>query len=146
MPVIDHATRTRNGLQSQCSVKREYVDKSIRTPQIGEALFTRQEAANPHDRRAVALLKNQTVMGHMPREFFRIFWRFLNHGDSISCKVTGKRKYGKGLEIPCVHEFLSSKKKKEYEMCIDVLPCLPNPLSEGNPSCTCIDLSLHVVI
>ena len=46
--------------------------------------------------------KNQTVVGHMPRESSKIFWHFLNDGGSLSCEVTGKRKYDKGLEVPCV--------------------------------------------
>ena len=55
--------------------------------------------------------KNQTVVGHMPRESSKIFWHFLiNDGGSISCEVTGKRKYDKGLEVPCVCKFLSSEK------------------------------------
>ena len=49
-------------------------------------------------------------MGHVPREFSRVFWHFLNHGGKVSCEVTGKRKHGKGLEVPCVYKFLGSEK------------------------------------
>jgi hypothetical protein len=45
----------------------------------------------------------------VPREFSRVFWHFLNHGGKISCEVTGRRKRGKGLEVPCVYKFLGAE-------------------------------------
>ena len=70
---------------------------------IGEILEVQREPENEHDRRAVCLLKSGTIVGHVPREIFRIFWFFLGHGGRISCEVTGRRKHGKGLEVPCVY-------------------------------------------
>ena len=29
-----------------------------------------------------------TVLGHGPQEFSRVFWRFLRHGETITCEVT----------------------------------------------------------
>ena len=88
-----------------------HVFKNIWTPRLGEVLLVKQEAGNTHDRRAVALLKaDRTVVGHVPKEFSRVFWHFLSHGGKISCEVTGRRKYGKGLEVPCVYQFLGSEK------------------------------------
>ena len=58
----------------------------------------------------VALLKvDRTVVGHVPGEFSRVFWHFLNHGGKISCEVAGRRKHGKGLEAPCMYKFLGSE-------------------------------------
>ena len=51
---------------------------------------------------AVSLLKDATVVGHVPREFLQVFWHFLRHGGTITCEVTGQRRRGKGLEMPCV--------------------------------------------
>ncbi len=83
-------------------------------PSTGEILLVRKEAGNVHDRRAVALLKaDGTVVGHVPREVSKIFWHYLGHGGRISREVTGRRKYGKGLEVPCVYKFLGSKKMVE---------------------------------
>ena len=69
-----------------------------------------QEAGNARDRRAVALLKADRTVVDVPREQSRVFWHFLNHGGKISCAVTGRRKHGKGLEVPCVYKFLGSEK------------------------------------
>ena len=48
------------------------------------------------DKFAVSLLKHATVLGHVPREFSRVFWHFLRHGETITCEVTDRRKRGKG--------------------------------------------------
>ena len=61
--------------------------------QVGEILRISKEAGNTHDQRAVAVLKADCIVGHVPREFSRVFWYFLNHGGKISCEVTAKRKY-----------------------------------------------------
>ena len=83
----------------------------IWTPHTGEILLIRKEAGNVHDRRTVALLKaDGTVVGHVPREVSRIFWHYLGHSGTITCEVTGRRKYGKGLEVPCVYKFLGNEK------------------------------------
>ena len=65
-----------------------HVFKNIWTARLGEVLLVKQEAGNT---RAVALLKaDRTVVGHVPREFSRVFWHFLSHGGKISCEVTGR--------------------------------------------------------
>ena len=40
----------------------------------------------------------------------RVFWYYLSHDGKISCEVTGRRKFGKGLEVPCIYRFLGSEK------------------------------------
>ena len=98
-------------LLKESVIRGHHVFKNIWTPRLGEVLLVKQEAGNTHDRRAVALLKaDRTVVGHVPREFSRVFWHFLSHGGKISCEVTGRRKYSKGLEVPCVYQFLGSEK------------------------------------
>ena len=92
-------------------IRGHHVFKEIWTPRLGEILLVSQEAGNSHDRRAVALLKaDRSVVGHVPRELSRLFWHFLNHGGKISCEVTGRRKHGKGLEVPCTYKFLGPEK------------------------------------
>ena len=82
--------------------------EEVWSPRLGEILLVDKESGNHHDRHAVALLKaDKTPVGHVPREFSRTFW---SHGGKISCEVTGRRKYGKGLEVPCVYKFLGSEK------------------------------------
>ena len=98
-------------LLKESVIRGHHVFKNIWTPRLGEVLLVSQEPGNIHDRQAVALLKaDRTVVGHVPREFSRVFWHFLNHGGKVSCEVTGKRKHGKGLEVPCVYKFLGSEK------------------------------------
>ena len=98
-------------LLKESVIHGHHVFKVVWTPRVGEILRIGKEAGNTHDRRAVAVLKaDRTIVGHVPREFSRVFWYFLSHGGKISCEVTAKRKYGKGLEVPCVYKFLGSEK------------------------------------
>ena len=94
-------------LLKEIVIRGHHVYKNAWTPQLGETLQVRQEAGNSHDKRAVTLLQNEAVVGHVPREFFKVFWHFLSHGGTSSCEVTGKRKCGKGLKVPCMYKFLS---------------------------------------
>ena len=45
------------------------------------------------------------MVGHLPRETAKIVWFFLRRGGSGWCKITGRRKKGIGLEVPCVYTF-----------------------------------------
>ena len=92
-------------------VRGHHVYKSIWTPFLGEVLRAETEEGNEEDRYAVAILKvSGVVVGHVPRSFSRTFYFFLRHGGSIECKITGHRKYGTGLEVPCTYT-LSGKPK-----------------------------------
>ena len=68
--------------------------KQIWQPLVGEILTLEREEGNNRDKFAVSLLKHATV-GHVLREFSRVFWHFLRHGEAITCKVTDRRKRGK---------------------------------------------------
>ncbi len=41
-----------------------------------EELSTPMEESNAYDRRAVAVLKNDEIVGHMPRSISRLAWFF----------------------------------------------------------------------
>ena len=84
--------------------------KDIWTPMTGEILEVQREPENEHDRRAVCLLKSGTIVGHVPREFSRIFWFFLGRSGRIACEVTGRRKHGKGLKVLCVYTITGQEK------------------------------------
>ena len=78
------------------------------TPHVGEILHTRKEAVNHHDRFAVAVLKEDRIVGHIPREVSKTAWYFLEHGGEIRCEITSRRRrsdIGKGLEVPCTYTF-----------------------------------------
>ena len=91
-------------------VRGHYIYNETWTPSVGEILRVQQEPENAHDRRAVCILKSSTIVGHVPRELSRVFWFFLSHGGTISYEITGRRKLGKGLEVPCLYNFTGSER------------------------------------
>jgi len=73
---------------------------------IGETLDCKREPLNEHDRYAVAVIKDDVVVGHLPRTISRPCSLFLNRGGQIICTVTGSKRYSAdipqgGLEVPC---------------------------------------------
>lgn len=57
-------------------------------------------------------MKNDTVVGHVPRKVSALCSLFLRHnGARISCQTSGGRRYSEdlpqgGMEIPCVLTFM----------------------------------------
>ena len=51
-----------------------------------------------------------SVIEHVPRELFKMFRFFLKHDGKITCEVTGRRKRGKGLEVPCLYTLKGSRR------------------------------------
>ena len=103
----------------ESNVRGHHVFKSVWTPTEGELLTVNPEPGNEFDRYALAVCKGETVVGHMPREISQICWYFLRKKQSsISCKVTGHRRYrrGKGLEVPCVYVFAGKQAHLEQLM------------------------------
>ena len=91
-------------------IRGHHVYKSVWSPSIGEVLSLQTDAENEHDAYAVGTIKDSTVVGHAPREVSRIFYFFLQHGGSIAAEVTGHRKFGHGLEVPCSYIFTGKPK------------------------------------
>jgi len=72
----------------------------------GEELMCEHEPSNGRDRYAVAVIKDDEIIGHLPRKILRICSLFLLRGGSIKCRVNGSRRYSAdlpqgGVEIPC---------------------------------------------
>lgn len=98
------------------SVRGYHVYKDVWKATIGEKLPCWRELNNRHDPFAVAVLRNETTVGHAPRAISAICSSFLRRGGSIHCTVTGKRNYSKdlpqgGVEVPCTLTFKSPNKK-----------------------------------
>ena len=79
--------------------------KEIWMPVIGEILTCDQEHGNFEDLLATGVINDGNIVGHVPREVSRIVWYFIEHDGYVDCRVTGWRKHGKGLEVPCVYRF-----------------------------------------
>ena len=91
-------------------VRGHHVYKTVWTPSVDEKLTVKAEDGNDHYKHAVAVIKEDTVVGHVPREFSRISWYFLQRGGFISVEIIRKRMFGKGLEVPCTYTFTGPKK------------------------------------
>ena len=92
-----------------------HVCQCIWDPEIGEQLNCTIERNNPHDRFAVAVTKEDEIVGHTPKEYSRICSFFLRHGGKISCVVTGarcNRGLAYGLEVPVKYFFVGTESDK----------------------------------
>ena len=87
---------------------------------IGEVLACEKEPHNVEDRYAVAVRKDEAIIGHLPRNLSRVYSLFIRQGGSIECIVTGARRYSTdlpqgGLEIPCLLFKASPKEVKKLK-------------------------------
>ena len=88
-------------------VRGYHIYKNVWDAVIGEELQCERELANERDRYAVAARKDGTIIGHLPRAISRVCSLFLRRGNSITCHVTGHRRYSAdlpqgGLEVPYI--------------------------------------------
>ena len=49
------------------------------------------------------------IIGHVPRELFIEVRHFLRHRGRSTCEVTGRRRCGNGLELPCSYHFVAKQ-------------------------------------
>ena len=87
-------------------VRGYHVYREIWEAAVGQVLICEREPRNVKDRYAVAVQKDGTVIGHLPRKVSRVCSLFLRRGGSIHCTVTGRQRHSVdlpqgGLEIPC---------------------------------------------
>ena len=101
----------------QSVIRGHHIYKDVWSPYTGESLTLQREDGNTHDRHAVCLLKDNRVVGHVPRDLSRVFWYFLCHGGRVTCEVTGRRKCGKELEVPCTYNFVGISKLIKAATC-----------------------------
>ena len=90
---------------SSC-IRGYHVYQSIWIPSMGEILDCHRERGNAMDRYAVKVLKNDEIVGHLPKKISTLCSLFIRRGGLIKCEVTGSRRYSQdlvrgGLEIPC---------------------------------------------
>ena len=97
-------------------IRGYHVYKGIWDAAIGEVLVCEREPHNVEDRYAIAVKKDETVIGHLPRNLSRVCSLFIRRGGTIDCTVTGARRYSAdlpqgGLEVPCFLLFKASPKE-----------------------------------
>ena len=94
-----------------------YMD--IRKAKVGNENFClKSENENLHDKFAVAIVLEERIVGHVPKNLSKIFHQFMKIPScTIGCKVTGKR-VNRGtvydLEIPVQYRFIGAKKAVEW--------------------------------
>ena len=84
------------------------------SPSIGEVISLKREPDNSHDSYSVAVVKGETVVGHVPRPANRVCFHFLGRdGHRGFCQVTGSRinrGVNVGLEVPCIYRFYGNQR------------------------------------
>ena len=89
--------------QIESCVRGHHVFKATWTPLLGQFLEVQPESGNSHDAYAIATLLDDTIVGHLPREFSRVAFYFIQHGGRITYEITERRKFSsvpnKGLHI-----------------------------------------------
>ena len=75
--------------QMESVIRGHHASKTVWTPFVGEVLSLSLESGNAHDRFAVSIVKNDAVVGHVPRELSQVFFHFMQHDRTITVEVTG---------------------------------------------------------
>ena len=80
-----------------CYVQGYHVYQRLWTVTVGENLSCTWEPTIENDRYAVAVMKDYTVIGHIPHKFSHVCSLFLRIRGNIICVVTGTRRYSVDL-------------------------------------------------
>ena len=88
----------------------------IWTPKVGdENVCLKSENENQHGKFAVAIVLEERIVEHVPKNLSKIFYQFMKIPNcTIRCKVTGKHLSlgaGYGFEIPVQCRFIGAKKQ-----------------------------------
>ena len=80
--------------------------------EIGEELTGMYELGNAYDEFAVSVLKNDKIVGHVPRQITKEFTALLKSGGTIKIKIIGNpvntRKWG--IRVPCTYSVCGKQK------------------------------------
>jgi len=95
-------------IEAMANGNHEY--KDIWDVPVTELLPCQRDIGNIYGMFAGAVVKESTIFGHCPRDISAPCFIFIWRGGSISCQVTGGRRYSSdlsqgGLEGPCVFNF-----------------------------------------
>lgn len=125
------------------SVMRGYhVNKNVWQSNTDDILSCRREAGNIHDSYAVCMVHpTGLIVGHVPRTISAVCDLFIHQGGTITCQVTGDKKYSVdlpqgGLELKCCLTFSGSVRSvSKVNKLIHQAPKLPQskPASKEEP-------------
>ena len=94
-------------LEANSYIKGYHVYVDIWAPTVGESLLVKPEPANPNDKKVVAVLKDATIVGHVPKNLAPRLFLFLRRDvNKAFAEVTGERVNrgaGYGLGVPCTY-------------------------------------------
>ncbi len=76
-------------LTVESCVRGLHVYKDTWTPSVGEELPCKRETGNDKDRYAVAVMRGDTIVGHVPRKISAACSLFLRRNGTIRYTVTG---------------------------------------------------------
>ena len=97
---------TLSSLDVTSVARSHHIYKEVWKLIVGERLLIMNEVGNAQDRIAVSVQKEGPIVGHVPRQISRIIFYFLRReGTAGICVIVGRRKKGKGLEVPCIYQF-----------------------------------------
>ena len=103
-PVSDNEVQI---LEIQSYIRGYHAYMEVWTPTIGEILLVKSEPTNCQDSKAVAILKENVTVGHVPQNIAPRLFHFLRRDvNKAFAEVTGhkvNRGAGYGLEIPCTY-------------------------------------------
>lgn len=102
----DSEKMERETFRKESMVRGYHVYGELWSPELGEELQCQRERGNLTDCYAVAVKKEDEVVGHLPRKISRLCTLFIRRGGTISCVITGRRRHSHdlaqgGLEVPC---------------------------------------------
>ena len=94
-------------------VRGYHVYKVNWTPFTGEVLQLKRDSDHRADKSAIAVMKNDTIVGHVPYNLASIYSQFLKQDfNKASVEITGERVNrgaGYGLGVPCKYRLYGPK-------------------------------------
>ena len=84
-------------LEMEMCVRGFHVYRIMWEAVVSEELECRRERGNQVDRSAVAVAKEDMVVGHIPQKISRLCSLFLRCGGAVTCHVTGMKRYSTDL-------------------------------------------------
>ena len=91
------AARIMEELSRLSCVRGYHVYQDVWDAAIGEILTCEREPSNSQVRYAVAVKKEGSIVGHLPKNVSRVCSLFLRRGGTIECTITGTRRYSADL-------------------------------------------------